>query len=119
MVLRDCKKRHTNLAMAWIDYKKAYNMVPHSWIIECLEMFGIANIVQDFLNHSMKSWKLDIKRGIFQGNRFSPLFVLCIVSLTLLLRRAKAGYEWSYKRFKLNHLLFMDDLMLLPKARNK
>ena len=22
-VLRDCKRRHTNLVMAWIDYKKA------------------------------------------------------------------------------------------------
>ena len=76
-VLRDCKKRHTNLAMAWIDYKKAYDMVPYSWISECLEMFGIANNIQDFLNNSMKSWKLelnasgktlgevDIRRGIF------------------------------------------------------
>ena len=45
-VLRDCKKRHTNLAMAWVDFKKAYGMVPHSWISECLEMFGIANNVR-------------------------------------------------------------------------
>ena len=30
MVLNDCKKRHTNLVMAWIDYKKAYDMIPHS-----------------------------------------------------------------------------------------
>ena len=41
--------------MAWIDYKKSYDMVPRSWIIECLEMLGIANNVQDFLNNSMKS----------------------------------------------------------------
>ena len=53
-VPRDCK-RHTNLAMACIDYKKAYNTVPHSWISECLDMFGIANNVQDFLNNSKKS----------------------------------------------------------------
>ena len=77
-VLRDCKKRHTNLAMAWIDYKKAYDMVTHGWISECLEMFGIASNVQDFLNNSMKSWKsefnasgkklgeADNRRGIFQ-----------------------------------------------------
>ena len=26
-ILRDCRKRHTNLGMAWIDYKKAYDMV--------------------------------------------------------------------------------------------
>ena len=34
-VLRDFKKRHTNLAMVWIDYKKAYGIVPHSWTSEC------------------------------------------------------------------------------------
>ena len=47
-VLRDCKRRHTNLAMAWIDYKKPA-MVLHSWISECLEVFGIANNVQERL----------------------------------------------------------------------
>ena len=60
MVLRDCKKRHTNLAMAWISYKKAHDMVSHSWISECLKMFGIANNVQHFLNNSMKSWKVEL-----------------------------------------------------------
>ena len=35
-ILRDCRKRHINLRMAWIDYKKAYDMVPHSWILEAL-----------------------------------------------------------------------------------
>ena len=111
--------------MAWIDYKKAYEMVPHSWISECLEMSGIANNIQDFLNNSMKSWKLelnasgktlgevDIRRGIFQGDSLSPLlFVLCMVPLTWLLRKDKAGYEWGKKGFKLNHLLFTDDLKL-------
>ena len=37
-VLNDCRKRHTNLGMAWVDYKKAYDMVPHSWILESLEL---------------------------------------------------------------------------------
>ena len=32
-ILRDCRKRHTNLGMAWINYKKFYDMVPHSWIL--------------------------------------------------------------------------------------
>ena len=25
-----CKKRHTNLGMTWIDYRKDYDMIPHS-----------------------------------------------------------------------------------------
>ena len=40
-VLKDCKKRHTNLSTVWIDYKKAYDFAPHSWINECIELFGI------------------------------------------------------------------------------
>ena len=32
-VIKEVKFRNKNLAMVWIDYKKAYDMVPHSWII--------------------------------------------------------------------------------------
>ena len=35
-ILSESKNRQKNLAMAWIDYKKAYDMVPQSWIINCL-----------------------------------------------------------------------------------
>ena len=107
-------------------------MVPHSSISECLEMFGIVNNVQDFLSNSIKSGKLelnasgkllgevDIRRGIFQGDSLSPLlFVLCMVPLTWLLRRTKAGYECNNKEFNLNHLLFMDDLMFFAKSKNQ
>ena len=31
-VIRQIKSRKKNLAMTWIDYKKAYDMVSHSWI---------------------------------------------------------------------------------------
>ena len=47
------------------------------------------------------------------------LFILCMVSLTWLLKRTKAGYEWSKKGFKLNHLLFMNDLKLFVKRKNQ
>ena len=59
-ILKDCRKRHTNLAMAWIDYRKACDMEPHSLIFECLEMFGIAENVKKFLIDSMKTWKTEL-----------------------------------------------------------
>ena len=60
-ILEDCKRRHTNrVAMAWIDYHKAYDMVPHSWIVECLELFGIAVNVRQFLLSSIKKWKTEL-----------------------------------------------------------
>ena len=60
LVLKDCKKRCTNLSMAWIDYRKAYDMVPHSWIKECMSMFRIAENVKTFIESSMESWKTEL-----------------------------------------------------------
>ena len=131
-ILKDCRKRHTNLAMAWIDYKKAYDFVPHSWISECMEMFGIAGNVREFLQRSMVQWKLsltsngeelgdvDVKRGMFQGDSLSPLlFVLSLIPLSSVLRKVNVFYEWGKKEYKLNHLLFMDDLKLYSKSEEQ
>ena len=37
-ILNESKTRLKNLAMAWIGYKKANDIVPHSWILNSLEM---------------------------------------------------------------------------------
>ena len=55
-VIKEVKSRKKNLAMAWIDYKKAYDMVPHSWIIECLDLFGVAENVKSLLVNSIERW---------------------------------------------------------------
>ena len=88
-------------------------MVPHSWIIECLHLFGVAENIKSLLVHSMKNWKemlcsgnselgeIEIKRGIFQGDSLSPLmFVLALIPLSLILRKAKAAYEFSGKKIE-------------------
>ena len=54
-VLKDCKKRHTNLSMAWIDYRKSYDLVSHSWTNECTEMFGIVENLRTFLQRVCNS----------------------------------------------------------------
>ena len=40
------KSRNKNLAMAWMDYTKPYDMVPHSWIIECLDLMDKQRILK-------------------------------------------------------------------------
>lgn len=40
-ITRDCKSRNTNLCTAWIDYQKAYDSMPHTWILECLKLYKI------------------------------------------------------------------------------
>ena len=62
-VIKEVKSRNKNLAMAWIDYKKAYDMVPHSWIIECLDLFGVAENIKSLLVNSMEKWKVMLCSG--------------------------------------------------------
>ena len=81
--------RKNNLAIAWMNYKKAYDRVPHLWIKECLDLFGVAENIKALIVNSMEKWRVmlcernselgevDIKRGIFKEDCFSPLvFVL-------------------------------------------
>jgi len=42
--------------MSWIDYKKAYDMVPHSWIKEIFQLTGVANNICGLINDSMVKW---------------------------------------------------------------
>ena len=129
MIVKNCKKRLTSLAVSWIDYRKAYDMVPHSWIEKCMDMFGVAVNVRSFISESMKHWNTElnasqsrhgnvkIKRGIFQGDSLSPLqFVMTMIPLTLMLRKTNIFYEVRKKGERINHLLFMDDLKLFTKT---
>ena len=40
-ILNESKTRRSTLALAWIDYKKAYDMIPQIWILHCLKMYEI------------------------------------------------------------------------------
>ena len=90
-ILQSCRNRKTNLSMVWVDYKKAYDVVPHSRIITTMGMVGLADNIIGLVKQSMNTWKTNlyadgkllgsvpIKRGIFQGDLFSPLlFVITL-----------------------------------------
>ena len=90
-ILENCRRRLTNLSTTWIEYRKAYNMVPHSSILKCLNMFGTARNIIILIGNSTANWKtvltaggiklrqVDIKRGIFQGDSHSPLLFVVIM----------------------------------------
>ena len=55
-ILCDCRKKHTNLGMAWIDYRKASDIVRHSSILESLEFVQVADNILEFVKISMGNW---------------------------------------------------------------
>ena len=128
-ILNHAKLRKKNLAVAWIDYQKAYDLVPHSWILETMKLTGCAKNATKLIGESMKQWQtrlqcqgehlaeVKFKRGIFQGDTLSPLlFVLALIPLSVLLRGTRPGYQLSANA-KVNHMLFMDDLKLFASTK--
>ena len=60
-----------------------------------------------------KLGKVNIRRGIFQGDSLSPLlFLVALIPITIILRTIKQGYSFGKGKERLNYLLFMDDLKL-------
>ena len=125
MVLNDCKKRHTNLGMVWIDYKKDYDMIPHSWILESLKLVQMSENIVQFIRKSMKNGntkltscgeKIDVRRGIFRGDSLSQLlFVICMIPLRQVLRKVESRCTLKYGE-KFNSFLFMDNLKIFTKS---
>ena len=44
------------------------------------------------------------------------MFVLTLIPLSLILRKAKAAHEFSESKERINHLLFMNDLKMYSRS---
>ena len=108
MILDDAKSRQKNLSIAWIDYHKAYDSIPHEWLIKSLEMHKFDQSIINFVKYSMLFWKttlninstnethttsqININTGIFQGDSTSGLYFITSLPLSWLLKQSKLGY---------------------------
>ena len=59
------RAEQTSLAMGWIEYKKASDMIPHPWIVECLGMFGVAENVTSLLVNTMREIDYFIESALY------------------------------------------------------
>ena len=130
MVCLDSKRRRTNLAVAWIDFQKAFDSVPHSWILEVLSLYKVNSSLVNFISASMNLWNtmltvnelfvgnVSINCGIFQGDSLSPLlFCLALNPLSEIIQSTPYGYKFR-SGILVQHLLYMDDLKLYGRNEN-
>lgn len=63
IITKQVKKKQRNISMAWVDYQKAFDSVPHSWLIKTLRMYGITEPIISLLEHLMKTWRTQLITG--------------------------------------------------------
>ena len=118
-------------------YKKAFDSVPHKWLIEALHLAKVPEKLTIAISNLMEKWatkislrttectaETDIIRyftGILQGECLSLLlFILSVNPLSHILNQKCEGYSIgpTGKRVtSINHLLFVDDLKTYAKNR--
>ena len=123
-----------DLSVAWIDFQKAYDRVPHKWMLDALKAVGAPDRIVQLMRGLSKSWstvfevksgsetvrtgRIQYRRGVYQGDALSPLlFCLCVAPVSETLRRFP-GVEWVNGE-RLTHLFYMDDLKVYAEGERE
>jgi hypothetical protein len=96
LIMEQARKNNRNIYTAFIDYKKAFDSVPHSWLLKIVKIYKInLNLISFLLlvrtfwrttlnlsinNTKLKSGPMQIKQKIYQGDSLSPLW-FCLATL--------------------------------------
>ena len=75
MILGNCQKRKQNLSCAFIDYKKAFDNVPHEWILISSKLFKVSPKVV-YLVQNIPTTLLHFTDTTFIGAEFFRLWIL-------------------------------------------
>ena len=57
-----------NLSTAWIDYRRAFDSVPHLWLLRVLELYKVSPTIINFLKTSMRKWKINLHVNYSEGS---------------------------------------------------
>lgn len=57
LITKQARRKSKNIAMSWIDYQKAFDSVPHSWLLKFLEIYEINKKTIDSIEVLMATWR--------------------------------------------------------------
>ena len=95
--------RRDDVVRAWIDNKKVYDIVPQSWIVECLKKYNIPDKDIRFITEAKKNKKVELTargkpladlkiwRSIFQGDVLSQLLFVIAIKLHIYILKKGIG----------------------------
>lgn len=131
-IAQEARLQKKPLSVAWIDFKKAFDVIPHRWIRKCLRLVKAPELVLRGLDKVMTKWASSLevrsrdgevsrrlvkfRRGVFQGDTLSPLlFGLAVAPLSAMLGSG-GGFSSAFQPRPITHTMFMDDLKVYEES---
>jgi hypothetical protein len=91
-IMDEVREKKRNLAVAFSDYRKAYDMIRHDWILRVYRWMRVPEKVLNVLSRLMEGWKtrlevtdkgevrisrwINIRKGFLQGDSYSAVSFL-------------------------------------------
>lgn len=137
-IMDEVSRNERNLAVAFYDYQKAYDMVRHDWMERVYTWMRIPGKVINVLRAIMGRWRtrleindnkkmrisrwIKIKKGFLQGDSYSPVgFCLTEIPIAMLMEETD-GYRMGApgeRDIKRTHSFFIDDLKVYQESHEK
>ena len=120
--MQRAKKFKKDLYVTWIDYKKAFDSIPHLLFKQIMETFKIKEIIRNFIECSLLKWKTTmmltsgdgrLKTFLLDEEYVRRLFVIIAILHdfdTIIQCSEEKGYIIHEQQ--ISCLLYMEDLKL-------
>ena len=90
------------IIIAWIDYQKAFDSVPHSWVEKSIKLVGVNGKIVRFCKLSMEKWNtrliLKTKQEVMQSQPIQirrGIFAITLLHCTFSInKRVEQSYLW-------------------------
>ena len=133
-IINNIIKNRRNAVCVWLDYKKAFDSIPHSWLLKSLELAKVPPEIIKAIRTLTETWatsaqlqteselieteEIKYECDILQGDALSViLFALSVKPASFLLEKVE-GYKIKKTSKQINHALFVDDLKLFAESMN-
>eukprot|EP00477_Mikrocytos_mackini_P001394 GAHX01001497.1.p1 GENE.GAHX01001497.1~~GAHX01001497.1.p1 ORF type:complete len:1331 (-),score=326.64 GAHX01001497.1:122-4114(-) len=129
---RDRKKKALK---AWIDVSKAFDSVDHEFVLRLIWKLPIPDFLKKALTSIIhrtettltlggkKIGKIQLERGIRQGDSLSPLLFVTVMQAITNLVNSKTKKDKYIVRpgevIEINHLLYIDDIKIITKKEDE